>query len=111
MVLHRLKCSKFLTFLRFYCLFLFQIITFIVVQLLQKFNDANLDVIKTENLYNARRRERLLGVRLRDELKRRKDACFGFVLFLMDYLSGVKLQSNYAHQGCRLPGSRDSGKY
>ncbi|MGC2236863.1 MAG: hypothetical protein WA584_11930 [Pyrinomonadaceae bacterium] len=41
---------------------------FIVVQLLQKFNDAGLDVIKTENLYNARRRERLFGVSLIDEL-------------------------------------------
>jgi len=33
-------------------LFLFQIIIFIVVQLLQKFNEAGLDVIKTENLDN-----------------------------------------------------------
>jgi len=33
-------------------LFLFQISIFIVVQLLQKFNDAGLDLIKTENLYN-----------------------------------------------------------
>jgi hypothetical protein len=54
-------------------LFLFQVIVFIVVQLLQKFNDDGLDVIKTENLYNARPRERLFSVGLKNELKSQKD--------------------------------------
>ena len=35
-----------------------------LISLLQCFADAGLDVIKTENLYNARRRERLFGVSL-----------------------------------------------
>jgi hypothetical protein len=34
-----------------------------LISLLQRFNEAGLDVIKTENLYNARRRERLFGVK------------------------------------------------
>ena len=43
-------------------MFLFEISIFIVVQLLQKFNDAGLAVIKTEILDHARRREWLLAV-------------------------------------------------
>jgi len=59
--------------LTFYCLFSVKVIIFIVVQLLQKFNDAGLDVIKTESLYNERWRKRLFGVSFKIELEVMKD--------------------------------------
>jgi hypothetical protein len=54
-----------------------------LISLLQRFNEAGLDVVKTENLYNERRRKRLFGVSLKDKLRMKKDEgrSFGFVLF------------------------------
>jgi len=60
-------------------LFLFQISIFIVVQLLQKFNDAGLAAIKAENRDNARQRKRLFGVRYQDKIRNEKDEAEGFV--------------------------------
>ena len=46
-------------------------------------NEAGLDVVKTENLYNARRRERLFGVILNVAIMNDEGRGFGFVLFII----------------------------
>ena len=48
-----------------------------------------LDVIKTENLYNERRRERLFGVSLNDELGTMKDEVSASSFFCAKILSCV----------------------
>jgi hypothetical protein len=74
-------------FLTFYCLFLFQIIVFIVVQLLQKFNEAGLVVIKTEDLYNEGRRKWVFGVGLEVGLETMNDEVLALSLFVISALN------------------------
>ena len=58
-----------------------------LISLLQRFNEAGLDVIKTENLYNERRRERLFGTSLKNELEMMKDevSASSFFIFRLNY--------------------------
>ncbi len=60
---------------------------FIVVQLLQKFNDADLDFIKTENLHNARRHVRVFGVKSKGNFKQ-----LGMRFRLHPFLCNIRIQ-------------------
>ena len=51
--------------------------------------ETGLDVIKTENLYNARRRERLFGVDLKVELGMMKDEVSASSFFMQNLSSRV----------------------